>query len=214
MGEKFSANPVTGSGSLTVPIALSPGRSGFGPQMSLSYDSGTGNGPFGIGCSLSLPSIARKTDKGLPKYHDHHHSDAGEADVFILSGSEDLVPMLRKDSLGKWIFDEFERDGYHVQRYRPRVEGLFARIERWTRHCDGDVHWRSITKDNILTVYGSNSELRIADPADPTRIFTWLICQSYDDKGNGIVYEYAAENDCGVDLHRTSERHRTHTANR
>ena len=70
MGEKFAANPVTGTGSMTVPIATSPGRSGFGPQLSLSYDSGAGNGPFGFGWSLSLPSITRKTDKGLPQYHD------------------------------------------------------------------------------------------------------------------------------------------------
>src|SRR3954468_14998791 len=70
MGEKFAANPVTGTGSMTVPIPTSPGRSGFGPQLSLSYDSGTGNGPFGFGWSLSLPSITRKTDKGLPKYLD------------------------------------------------------------------------------------------------------------------------------------------------
>ena len=40
IGEKFAANPVTGTGSMTVPIATSPGRSGFGPQLSLSYDSG------------------------------------------------------------------------------------------------------------------------------------------------------------------------------
>jgi hypothetical protein len=63
IGEKFAANPVTGTGSMTVPIATSPGRSGFGPQLSLSYDSGVGNGPFGFGWSLSLPSITRKTDK-------------------------------------------------------------------------------------------------------------------------------------------------------
>lgn len=44
MGEKFAANPVTGAGSLTVPIATSPGRSGFGPQLSLAYNSGAGNG--------------------------------------------------------------------------------------------------------------------------------------------------------------------------
>ena len=44
IGEKFAANPVTGTGSMTVPIATSPGRSGFGPQLSLSYDSGAGNG--------------------------------------------------------------------------------------------------------------------------------------------------------------------------
>jgi hypothetical protein len=40
IGEKFAANPVTGTGSMTVPIAVSPGRGGFGPQLSLSYDSG------------------------------------------------------------------------------------------------------------------------------------------------------------------------------
>ena len=74
IGEKFAANPVTGTGSMTVPIATSPGRSGFGPQLSLSYDSGAGNGPFGFGWSLSLPSITRKTDKGLPRYRDAEES--------------------------------------------------------------------------------------------------------------------------------------------
>src|ERR1700727_2395647 len=59
IGEKFAANPVTGTGSLTVPIALSPGRSGFEPQLSLSYDSGAGSSVFGMGWSLSLPSITR-----------------------------------------------------------------------------------------------------------------------------------------------------------
>ena len=63
--------------------------SGFGPQLALSYDSGTGNGPFGLGWSLSLPAITRRTDKGLPKYQ-----DGDESDVFILSGAEDLVPVL------------------------------------------------------------------------------------------------------------------------
>ena len=86
IGEKFKANPMTGTGSLTVPLPLSAGRSNFGPQLELSYDSGSGNGPFGFGWSLSLPSITRKTDKGLPKYQ-----DAIDSDVFILSGAEDPV---------------------------------------------------------------------------------------------------------------------------
>jgi hypothetical protein len=91
IGEKFAANPVTGTGSMTVPVFTSPGRSGFGPQLSLSYDSGAGNGPFGFGWNLSVPSITRRTDKGLPKY-----CDAEESDIFILSGAEDLVPALVK----------------------------------------------------------------------------------------------------------------------
>jgi hypothetical protein len=92
IGEKFAANPVTSTRSMSVPLATSPGRSGFGPQLALSYDSGAGNGPFGFGWRLSLPSITRKTDKGLPQY-----LDADESDVFILSGAEDLVPELRLD---------------------------------------------------------------------------------------------------------------------
>jgi hypothetical protein len=47
--EKFQVNPTTGTDSMTVPIATSPGRSGFDPEFSLSYDSGAGNGPFGFG---------------------------------------------------------------------------------------------------------------------------------------------------------------------
>src|ERR1017187_6360918 len=70
IGEKFGVSPATGTGSLTIPIATSPGRSGFGPQLSLSYDSGAGNGPFGFGWQLSVPSITRKTDKGLPRYNE------------------------------------------------------------------------------------------------------------------------------------------------
>src|SRR5215212_11683683 len=91
IGEKFATNPVTGTSSLSVPIYTSPGRSGFGPQLSLSYDSGAGNGTFAFGWSLSIPAITRKTDKGLPRYR-----DAEECDVFILSGAEDLVPVLSK----------------------------------------------------------------------------------------------------------------------
>src|SRR5512144_970592 len=120
IGEKFAANPVTGTGSLTVPIAVSPGRSGFGPQLTLTYDSGSGNGPFGFGWSLSLPSITRKTDKGLPRYQ-----DALESDVFILSGAEDLVPVLVEVN-GRWQPEALPPrtlDGkqYQVRRYRPRI---------------------------------------------------------------------------------------------
>jgi len=212
MGEKFAANPVTGTGSMTVPIPTSPGRAGFGPQLSLSYDSGSGNGPFGFGWSLSLPSITRKSDKGLPQY-----DDAGESDVYVLSGTEDLVPVLEAD--GSRSKDDVSAPGFTIHRYRPRIEGLFARIERWTNRATGEIHWRSITRENVTTLYGRDNNSRIFDPADPdpahpTRIFTWLICASYDDKGNAIVYEYAAENDAGVDQTLTNERNRTRTANR
>jgi len=204
IGEKFGANPVTGTASVSVPIFTSPGRSGFGPSLSLSYDSGSDNGPFGFGWSLSIPSITRKTDKGLPLYR-----DAEESDIFILSGSEDLVPVLKQDPNGNWIRDEGPRGDYIVRRYRPRIEGLFARIECWTNKATGDIHWRSISKDNITTLYGKDEKSRISDPEDPSHTFSWLICESYDDKGNAIVYEYREEDSAGVDLSAVHEKNRS-----
>ncbi|MBS1913351.1 MAG: toxin [Bacteroidetes bacterium] len=210
IGEKFAANPSNGTGSMSVPIPFSPGRSGFAPKLSLTYDSGAGNGPFGMGWNLGLPTITRKTDKGLPLYDDGH-----ESDVFILSGAEDLVPAL--DGSGVPLsFPPRTVNGvtYHVQRYRPRVEGLFARIEKWTDVATGETHWRTITRDNVTTLYGSGNNSRIVDPADPnpshpTRIFSWLICESYDDRGNWILYEYKAENSDGVNLGQANEHNRT-----
>lgn len=208
IGEKFAANPVTGTGSMTVPIATSPGRSGFGPQLSLSYDSGAGNGPFGLGWNPSIPAITRKTDKGLPQYR-----DTDESDVFILSGAEDLVPLLVQNG-EQWERETLDprtvdRKTYSIQRYRPRIEGLFARIERWTNQADPeDTFWRSISKDNITTWYGKTPESRISDPADATRIFSWRICESYDDKGNVIIYRYREENADKVDFSQAHERNR------
>src|SRR5713226_7474678 len=154
IGEKFSANPVTGTGSLNIPILTTPGRSDFYPKLSLSYDSGAGTGSFGLGWNLSIPSITQKTDKGLPKYQ-----DAEESDIFILSEAEDLVPAFNLNGTDwtRVILEKSEQNvAYTVQPYRPRVEGLFARIERWENNETGEVHWQSVSKDNITSIYGKS----------------------------------------------------------
>ena len=204
MGEKFSVNPATGTGTLTVPVPVSPSRSGFTPQLSLSYDSGAGNGPFGIGWSLSVPAITRKTDKGLPVYQ-----DGDESDIFILSGAEDLVPVL--DAAGARSFAARTVHGisYRVSWYRPRIEGLFARIERWTDASTGVSHWRSISRDNVTTLYGLDPGSRIANPDDQRQVFCYLICRTWDDRGNLTTYEYQADDGRGVDTTLAHEANRT-----
>ncbi|MEM8937852.1 MAG: SpvB/TcaC N-terminal domain-containing protein, partial [Bacteroidota bacterium] len=216
--EKFEVNPVTGTGSLRIPLAVSPGRSGFSPQLALSYDSGAGNGPFGLGWGMGVPSVQRKTQKGLPQYR-----DAEDSDIYLLSGAEDLVPVLAPEQ--GWIRQPFsvavpaqispqhlssypQAGSYSVERYRPRTEGLFARIERWQHQSTGDVHWRSQTQDNITSVYGKTTESRITDPANPARVFEWLLCESYDDKGNVILYRYKQENTDHVSPAQVDEKNR------
>src|SRR5881394_2744132 len=70
IGEKFSPDLFTGTGNFTIPITLPPGRNGFQPQLSLGYSTGNGNGPFGVGWSLSVPGVSRKTSRGIPRYYD------------------------------------------------------------------------------------------------------------------------------------------------
>lgn len=211
IGEKFGVNPVNGTGSFSVPIFTSPGRSQFSPHLTLSYDSGAGNGPFGLGWHLAVPNITRKIDKRLPQYR-----DAEQSDVFLISEAEDLVPaLILKD--GDWKKDVFSAtqgdQTFEVQRYRPRIEGLFARIECWQNVLTGEVIWKSISKDNITSLYGTDSSSRIADPADPLRVFTWLLARTFDDRGNVAVYEYKPEDIANV-APSSHERRRQVSANR
>src|SRR5262249_61824818 len=172
IGEKFSPDLHTGTGNFTVPIAVPPGRNGFQPQLSLVYSTGNGNGPFGLGWSLSIPGVSRQTSKGLPRYDD-------TKDTFILSGAEDLVPVPGGPT--------------GATSYRPRTEGLFARI---SHHRDADDnYWEVRSKDGLLSVYGTpgvagNDPAVVANPADRSRVFAWKLTRTTDLYGNRIDYLY------------------------
>jgi RHS repeat-associated protein len=184
--EKFSVNAVNGTAGMEIPLPLTPGRGGFSPALSLSYNSGGGNSEFGLGWGLSLPAIQRRTDRKLPLYN-----DKDESDVFLLAGAEDLIPEL--DEAGNRIM--ITSGDYTIKRYRPRIEGLFARIEYIHKRGRYDGWWRVTTRDNITTYYGLTAEGRIADPAAKQRIFKWLPQLILDHKGNVQLYQYTLEND-------------------
>ncbi|GIF62408.1 hypothetical protein Ais01nite_04430 [Asanoa ishikariensis] len=194
IGEKFSFNAITGTGNLAVGLPLSPGRDGFTPQLGLTYDSGAGNGIFGMGWTVDLPAITRRTDQGLPRYHDEE-----ESDVFVLFGAEDLVPELDGRLHRVRTRRRVHGVDYEVLAYRPRVEGLYARIERWVARESGVSHWRTISRDNITTLYGADPGSVIAGD-DPRHVFSYLACRRFDNRGNVAVFDYLAEDATGVDL--------------
>ncbi len=196
IGEKFSPDLHTGTGNFTVPIALPPGRNGFQPQLNLVYSTGSGNGLFGLGWSLSIPGVSRKTSKGVPRYDD-------EKDTFILSGAEDLV-RVGLPSTNQTDTEITTRTGY-----RPRTEGLFARIE----HCRVvhkpttdqlawvEDYWEVRSKDGLVSYYGTPGRpnpdqpdpAALAKPDDAARIFAWKLTRTEDPFGNRIEYEYEAD---------------------
>ena len=210
LDESFSVGAATGAAAMAVPIATPPGRSGFGPSLALSYGTGAGNGPFGLGWHLSQPSVTRKTSKGLPRYE-----DAIDSDVFLLSGSDELVPMREPDGHGGWaeVSGPDPSGDFTVHRYRPRDESGFARIERWLEIATGDVHWRATSADNVTSVYGDDDASRVRDPADDQHVFSWLLARTYDAFGNVLACEYKAEDASNVpDV--AHEQRRSVTANR
>jgi RHS repeat-associated protein len=194
--EKFKVNAANGTSSFSIPLPLSPSRGGYKPPISLVYNSGNGNSPFGLGWSLTVPSIMRRTRNYLPKYE-----DAWESDIFQLSDTEDLVPLLI-ESGGNWIRQVQSRTvdsiNYSIAQYRPRIESNFARIERWTDTSTGDAHWRVLSPDNSTSYYGLTSESRVSDPQNPGRVFQWLLSQAHDDKGNLVLLNYKTEDGAGV----------------
>src|SRR5215218_5715525 len=85
-----------------------------------------------------------------------------------------------------------------------RLPDLSQRLVKWAA-C---VSWRN--RDNITTLYGKDETSRIQDGGGPAAcVFSWLISESYDDKGNAVVYTYKPEDDDGVDLAAAHERNRT-----
>jgi hypothetical protein len=188
LGEKFSPDLFTGTGNFSVPIAVPPGRNGFQPELTLGYSSGNGNGVFGMGWALGVPGITRKTSKGIPVYED-------KSDIFILSGAEDLVPVKIENEILTGNI------GYEKTTYRPRTEGLFARIIRHKK-TNGEHYWEVRSKDGLISWYGTpnlDPELVEGDPAiiaNPEKrnsIFSWHLTKTEDPFGNVILYKYTRD---------------------
>src|ERR1700744_400256 len=126
ISEPFKAQSFTGSGGFSVPFTL-PDARGFSPGINLSYNSGSGNGLFGIGFSVEFDSIVRKTSNGIPRYDG--------TDVFILGSAGELITKYSEQD-GEWIKSaySYSADGtnWNIVAYRPRIEGAFSIIEQWT----------------------------------------------------------------------------------
>ncbi len=128
LGESFEPGLNSGTAGYGVKIQVSPGISGFQPEVRLAYDAGYGNGPVGLSWKLNNAFIQRQTDKGLPRYQD--------TDTFVFSGSEEMVP------IGNGFF-------------RLKIEGSFSRFhkqgscwESWTK--DGTRHIYGETADSRM----------------------------------------------------------------
>jgi hypothetical protein len=180
-GEMFSLNLHTGTGNFTVPITLPPGRNGLQPQLSLVYSTGNGNCSFGLGWSLGIPRISRKTSRGVPLYDNVQ-------DTFLISDAEDLVRVEGETS-------ESASEVKTRSRYRPRTEGLFAKIDHLRivnkelpTNCSD--FWEVRSKDGLVSLFGEPrsagtgehwpNATTLVDSNTPGHIFAWKLIRTTD----------------------------------
>jgi RHS repeat-associated protein len=187
LGESFSPDLHTGTGNLTVPIAVPPGRNKLQPDLSLVYSTGHGNGVFGLGWALSIPGVSRDTRNGVPVYSD-------EADTFLLSGAEQLVPT-RPFSDGALI-------------YRPRTEGLFARIKH--QLSEHDDYWEVRSRNGLTSLYGhpaarGTDSAVVRNPDDARQVWSWSLTETSDPFGNRIEYLYEGDAAAEDGSHRSDQ---------
>ncbi len=172
---EFNCDAHTGSAKLSIPLPFTPDREGAIPPVSLSYDSGNGNGAFGLGWLLNSPRIERSTSRRLPLY-----MDSEDSDVFTLSGA-DLV-----------CIAEEKRGTTTVRHYRLQSESQFSHIE-FRKEADGATSFHVFGSDGSQSTYGDSAESRIEDPQYPGHVFAYLISRSEDALGNVVRYRYCGD---------------------
>lgn len=171
LGESFEPELNTGTTHYQIKLAMPPGRAGFAPDLALSYNSGFGNGVFGMGWTLSVPHIQCQTDKGLPQY-------LTSGNAYIYSNGEELVPVsggyYRGENEGDFI--RFSRDmdtGGWMAQYKNgtvykfgktldgRIMDSNGRVFKWLLEEAIDVHGNTIqyiheSKDDTVQKYLSH----------------------------------------------------------
>jgi RHS repeat-associated protein len=160
LGESFQPSLNTGTAKYGIGLKLPPGTAGHQPELKLTYDGGGGNGPLGYGWNLSLPSVQRRTDKGIPTYG----ASVGFArtDILINDTKEELVPQ----SNGFWFC---------------KNESSFVRYRQVSNH------WEGTLPDGTKLEFGVTPSGRIEEGA---RTFCWLLERETDTRGNVIEYGY------------------------
>ncbi len=192
MGESFTPDLSSGSGSYSVPIVVPEGRASVQPSLTLSYSTTGGDGLAGIGWSLGFPFISRQTDKGLPSYIDGSAWHAQE-DTFMYNGGQELVPV---DSNTTSSIDggTVPQELVDWQQYRSRVEGGFLRFFR----SPDSTRWVVQAKDGTRFDFGACppgeentcTPAVQADPELPTHIFSWPLVRMSDAHGSTVQFRY------------------------
>ena len=177
----------SGSATYSIPILTAPASGGVAPQISLNYNSQSGNGEVGVGWSIGGVSAISLCPQTMEQ--DGISGSRGirldGSDRFCLDGQRLLVDT----STGVY--------GHDGTRYRTEIDN-FERITAYGSAGNGPAWFRVESRDGTVREYGNSADSRIEarGAATPATVFTWAQNRFEDRSGNYMLYSYL-ENSSG-----------------
>jgi RHS repeat-associated protein len=184
----FDVSPI-GAAGYNIALFMPPGTLGFHPQISLNYNSQSGNGILGVGWNMSgnvLSGISRSPqnfyyDNAVRPISLDNDPNGYYGDRFVLDGTR--------------LISNSGIYGQSGTIYRTESE-QYLRITSYGNNASGPSHFVVETKDGNILEYGNTTDSYI-EAASTQIALTWLLNKVTDKNGNYIKIHYFENNVTG-----------------
>lgn len=188
-----------GAATYTIPIDVPQGIGGIQPNLSINYNSQSGNGLLGWGWNLAGVSAITRT--GADFYHDGFIKgvDFGH----VTGNGSGIFPFGPNTQR---VFDRFSLDGqrlilvegsYYGQnnsQYKTEVDGMSKIVAYTETGIRGAAKFKVWTADGLIMEYGFNNNARMIrtcpDDSNLKEVGAWLLNRVEDKNGNFMLYQY------------------------
>jgi len=178
---QFAVNEM-GAATYTVPIQLPPGTGGMEPKLALAYNSQAGNGPFGVGWSLSGLSAITRCPRTMAQDGVRGSVNYDSNDRYCLDGQRLMA-----------VSGTYGGNGAE---YRTELES-FAKIVSYGSVGNGPASFKMWTKDGLIMEYGATASSAI-EAQGKTSIAVWAVNKVSDTKGNYFTVTYTKDSANGA----------------
>jgi RHS repeat-associated protein len=179
-----------GAASYSIPLLVPQGTAGVQPELSLAYSSQSGNGPLGVGWSLTGLSAVTRC-RQTPE------QDAGVTRGVTLTANDRFCLDGQRLVLAPGASGSYGSVG---QVYRTEIES-FTKVQSFGGSAGNPGHFKVWRKDGSVTEYGNtaSSAVQVIGNVNAAIAF-WAINRSQDSIGNAIDYAYSENPTTGEHL--------------
>ena len=183
MGATVCVSPMGGA-TCSIPIEIPVGLGDMQPNLSIVYNSQSGNGMCGYGANLSGISVITRGVKDI--YHD---------------GSAQGMKYLADDALyldGVRLILTSGTEGQEGAIYNPESDPFTKVISHGTCTATSNNIWFEVRATNgIIYRYGYNDNTRLTyTEGNSQRIYAWYLYRAQRSIGNHITYSYQHNDNC------------------